>query len=499
MNLTIRGLARVLVLSVIGLLSLLLVGAWLAQGRLAGYAEDALTSLLKSKALSLSSHGATEVNLFTASQFSFTQLELRESGDDSAAPVATIDRVRVGIALLPLLWGEARVKTLHVAGPTMLVRQRPDGSFGLTLQRLAVGEAVGPFAVTIQNGAVRILDQAGGQLLRAQHCDFTSPALSIAGNDQRLPARLSFEGTLSCAELHQATLLIGDLTAAVVAQDGLYDSAIKARTLGNSLPDTAAPTAADPASTGSGGGRLKADFSRAQPQYHLQYRTTGFDVGPFLKGRGSEVLVQGQIDLDLELQITGNKVGQLKRTANGTLSIRGQELILKGIDLDRWLADIEQSQGFGVLDIGAVIFGGPFGLVLTQAYDFASLANKVPGQSGVQQLVSDWIIEDGVARARDVAFATEQHRLAVLGNINLAEERYEGLTVALITPQGCSILKQQIEGPIKQPTIESINVLQRVAAPVVKLLKDVKETLTQDDCEVIYDGALVHAQQSDTD
>lgn len=99
MNMPMRGVARVLVLSVIGLVLVVLgVGGWLAQGRLAIHAENALVTALKSKALRLSSHGKTDLNPFTTPQVSFHQLELRELGEARPAPAAVIERVGVGVA-----------------------------------------------------------------------------------------------------------------------------------------------------------------------------------------------------------------------------------------------------------------------------------------------------------------------------------------------------------------------------------------------------------------
>ncbi len=486
-----RGLAWKLLLVVTGLVLLAVLGGLLAEDYTIARAEDALTPFLKTKALDVTLQTATDVSFLPTPQLNFNNIELHEQDENRSAPAVVLDRMTVDVAWLPLLWGEVKIQSLRLEQPTVRLLQRADGSFGLTLQQVEAGLGAGPFAVEVRGGSIRILDKAGAQLVAAKQCDFTSSAMRVAETDDRLPARLDFNGLLKCAELRRETSVLEQLQADITAREGIYDIALQAQGVRNAVQDQSAKLPASPVSASSGQGRLTADFSGAQPQFEFQYQATDFAVGPFLKGRWSDLQVQGQIDLDLEIQFTGQDVQQLKRSTNGRLSVRGQNLSLEGIDLDRWLADIERSQGFGVVDIGAVIFGGPFGLVLTQAYDVASLATKTPGQSRVQQLVSDWTIEAGIAQARDVAFATEQHRLAVFGNTNLAEERYESLKVALITPEGCPILQQTIDGPISQPQIEPINALKRVTAPVVKLLKDAKETLTQEECEAIYTGAVV--------
>lgn len=486
-----RGLVRKLLLVVTGLVLIAVLMSLLAEDYVIARAEHGLTRYLKTKALDVTLKTATDVSFFPTPQLNFNSIELHEQGKNDSAPAAVLGRMTVAVAWLPMLWGEVKIQSVRLEQPTVRVLQRANGIFGLTLQPVEAGGGADPFAVEVRGGSIRILDKAGAQLAAAEQCDFTSPAMRVAGTDDRFPARLDFTGLLTCAELRRETNIFEQVRADISAHTGIYDIALQVQGVRSAAQDKSADRPDVPARASSGQGRLTADFTGTQPQFQFQYQATDFGIGPFLNGRWSDLKVQGQIDLDLEIQFTGQDVQQLKRSTNGRLSIRGQDLSLEGIDLDHWLAEIERSQGFGVVDIGAVIFGGPFGLVLSQAYDVAALATKTPGQSRVLQLVSDWTIEAGIAQARDVAFATEEHRLAVFGNINFAEERYESFKVALITPEGCPILQQKIEGPIKQPQIESINVLKRVAAPVVKLLKDVKETLTQEDCEPIYKGAVV--------
>lgn len=478
-----------------GAVALMMLALWAAgsvgEGWLIKRAESALAKALVSNGLALTLGSETQVNLFATPQVIFQAVELNPQSNTRSEPVALFKRMEVNVALAPLFLGEVQIQSLSIQQPSLTLVQKPDGNFVPSPQDKLVVKTFGPANVEVRDASVRIVNQAGEQLVSARHCDFHAPSLKVAGEAERMPSRLAFKGDLTCTELHKGTLIFADMKAVISAHDGIFDIAFQFEGLRSDKQKEHTDTSSDTANKATSQGRLTADYSQAQPSYDLHYAMTGYEVGPYLKGRWANVAVQGQIDLALELHLSGVQSEQLKRSANGHLSIQGESLTLDGIDLDRWLTDVETSQHFDVVDIGAVIFGGPFGLILTQAYDFATLAQKSPGHSQVQKLVSDWVIKDGVAQAVDVAFATSEHRLVLLGNIDLVKERYDAMTVALITPEGCPILKQEIHGPISKPQIDTANVFTRLTAPVVGLLKDVKETLTQEDCEVIYKGAVI--------
>ncbi|MBU1664003.1 MAG: AsmA family protein, partial [Gammaproteobacteria bacterium] len=161
-----------------------------------------------------------------------------------------------------------------------------------------------------------------------------------------------------------------------------------------------------------------------------------------------------------------------------------------GRDLDQSFALFESSQNFSLADVGAYLVTGPLGLLLTKGYDFARVVQGTGGQSEIRTLVSDWKVEQGVARARDVAMATKENRVALRGALDLANERFADVTLAWIDTQGCAKVRQKIRGPFRKPVVERPSTLQSLAGPVLKLLKQARGLFPGEACEVFYAGSV---------
>ena len=123
------------------------------------------------------------------------------------------------------------------------------------------------------------------------------------------------------------------------------------------------------------------------------------------------------------------------------------------------------------------------------SYNFASLFRGSGGSSRIRALVSDWKVERGIARAKDVALATNENRIALKGSLDIVNERFDDVTMAMVDGQGCAKVRQRIRGSFRKPEVEKVNVLQSVAGPVLKLFKQA-EKLFGGRCEVFYEGSV---------
>ncbi len=195
------------------------------------------------------------------------------------------------------------------------------------------------------------------------------------------------------------------------------------------------------------------------------------------------------MDLTATLSMRGEIASEMKRTADGEVSLRGADLTVIGVDLDKVFSRFEASQSFNLVDVGAFIFVGPFAPLITKGYNFAGLFRGTGGSSKIRALVSDWKVEGGIAKAKDVAMATNENRIALKGNIDFANERFNDVVVAVVDGKGCAKLHQTIRGPFRNPEVEKTSVLQSVAGPVLKLFQQTKK-LFGGKCVVFYAGSV---------
>ena len=93
------------------------------------------------------------------------------------------------------------------------------------------------------------------------------------------------------------------------------------------------------------------------------------------------------------------------------------------------------------------------------------------GSSEIRTLVSDWQIEHGVAQAQDVALTTGKHRVAIQGGLDLVNEKFNDLTMALVDTKGCAKVRQTIRGSFLKPQVEKPSILKSLFGPVEKALQ----------------------------
>jgi hypothetical protein len=190
------------------------------------------------------------------------------------------------------------------------------------------------------------------------------------------------------------------------------------------------------------------------------------------------------------LSMRGKTVNEMKQTADGDISLRGESLTLNGTDLDREFARFESSQNFNLVDVGAFFFAGPVGLVVTKGYNFASIFKGSGGNSEIRTLVSDWKIEHGMAHAQDEAMATNKNRIALGGRLDFVNEQFNDVTMALIDAKGCAKVRQKISGPFQKPVVEKPSILKTLTGPALRLLKKGRDLFPGGECEVFYAGSV---------
>src|SRR4029077_6768309 len=102
---------------------------------------------------------------------------------------------------------------------------------------------------------------------------------------------------------------------------------------------------------------------------------------------------------------------------------------------------------------------GPLGVAVTKGYDYARILKKSEGRTIIRTLVSQWKIERGVAEAQDVALPPPANRIGMKGGLDLVNNTYEDVTIALLSPEGCARVEQKIRGPFSNPDVEKPNVI----------------------------------------
>ncbi len=332
----------------------------------------------------------------------------------------------------------------------------------------------------LTDAQVTYFDQASELELLFEDCDLDLRNVGHTGGVlEQLLATLAAEGELTCRAVNQDPFAATGLAAQIHGENGVFDL------------EPVSATAFEGQASGSFG----IDLSSGTPQYSLQSRISELDLGAFMTMLEPEQSATGEMELELDLIAHGATWQEVRQSAAGTISLSSGELVLDGYDLDDELDDYADTQRFNLVDVGAVFLAGPLGVAATRGYAFSGLLESSGGSGGtttIDQMVSEWTVEGGVVRARDVAFRTPENRLALAGALDFGGYRFEDMRVAVIDRDGCAVVEQRITGPFREPEIEQPNFLLAAAGPIIDFVKRGVRKITGAECDVVYAGAIPH-------
>lgn len=391
--------------------------------------------------------------------------------------VASAKRASLWIDLFPLLRKEFRLRRIELTQPRLSIERDPEGGFNVERLKKAAAllGAVDGASVSLSDGTLLYADRRSGEGIEATGFNLNVSRMRLAGGrSPELLKRLSLKAEIACGEIRTKDLSVSALKVLVDGKDGVIEfKPVTMRIFG-----------------GQAAGSLRADVSGPVPSFQISCSLPRFRIEEFLKTLSPKKAAEGAMDFSASLSMQGKSGSQLVQTAAGEISLRGNNLTLVGNDLDRVLSRFESSQGFNLVDVGAVFFAGPLGVAVTKGYNFASLFRGSGGKSSIGTLVSDWRVERGVAQAKDVAMATTKNRIALQGGLDFVNERFADVTVAVIDAGGCARVRQAIRGSFGKPVVEKPRVLTSLAGPVLKLYRQTRGIFPAKPCEVFYSGSV---------
>lgn len=398
------------------------------------------------------------------------------------AVIASVKKAALEMKLMPLFRGEILIKQVGLIDPKLFVVKDKRGHFNFETpgkprrEGLPAGFEVGNIAV--DNGQVLYTDEQTGAKTEANGCDIGIGGLVFPGGSV---SSAIFTGDIYCEKVKTKGLAISDFNAEIKAGDGKFS--------------------ADPMTLeifgGDGKGKVTGTLSGKAPSFAIDFAITKFRFEEVLGAFNQKKYITGELDLDVHLTMKGKDANEITRSAQGTVSLRGENLVHETIDLDRMLEMYEKTRRMSLVDLGGFFMAGPLGAFLTKGYDFGSLyESTLGGKSTIPELVSEWNVQNGVAQAADVAFSTKKNRVAMKGRLDFVRDQFENVNVAVVDEKGCVVFSQKIYGNFSSPKIEKTDILKSLADPVFDLFGIEKpRELFKGKCEMFYDGSVKHPGQ----
>jgi len=349
---------------------------------------------------------------------------------------------------------------------TLLADLKTAGKTGDEIKRALSGE------ISLKGDSFSMADPA----VRAKGIDIALRNLALGrGRAGGISQELSFLGDVKAGEIQAANLTLSGVSGKIKAGNGIYDlRPLSMRLFG-----------------GSGEGSIRFDTSGDKTGVEIRYTLSNFRAEQALAAVSKKKGLSGPMTASPVLSMRGLSADEIKRSLSGAISVRGENLVLQGMDLDEALEQAKKMQQGNLADLGAGLFTVPLGGTLLQGYNYGSgLASSVKKDGSIRILVSDWRVQGGMAEAADVALATARNRMALKGKLNLVREEFDGMTVAVLDPKGCAVMQQRLDGPFANPRVSKLNLLETVAEPVLKQFGISLGALRGGRCEVFYSGAV---------
>jgi len=467
-----KATKRVLV-ALAAILTLAILLVWLGprllganvQSRLEADASDAL-------GMQVQVGGRPALRFFPGLHVTVAAVRVRNRGAD----VASVGEVKLGIELRSLLHKDLKFQDVRFKNAKITIARDKDGHFNT--DRPPKPDSSSPAAaiasVAFTDSSLFYTDAQFGNNFAAEHCNVEAGDLTLApSTPPDILKTLSLTGHLACAQMRTKNLAAAGIKASVTGTNGILKfDPVALETLG-----------------GRGSGNVTADFTAGEPVYHVHSSISKLQIADFSKTMTSAKTAEGVLDFSANLTMRGTPKSGVMRTAAGEASLHGNNLVLEIGDLDKEFSRYESTQNFNLVDVGAFLLAGPLGIAVTKGYDYARVLKSSEGRTTIRTLISQWKVEHGIAAAQDVALATPENRIAMKGGLDLVNDTYEDVTVALIDPNGCVRVEQKIHGSFHKPDVEKPNVVTAIASPARMLLNKGK-SLFGAKCVVFYSGAV---------
>jgi hypothetical protein len=223
-----------------------------------------------------------------------------------------------------------------------------------------------------------------------------------------------------------------------------------------------------------GSGELRP--TNADATWQLRLTGENLTLGMLSTILGSGLPAHGRVKLDASLRGSSLTPKKALQGLNGRARAQGRDLKLEGIDLDAVIDRLLESQSVGLFDVGAYALLGPFGPLLTTGASYAQLATSLhaEGNTHIAHSIVAARFTDGVAHLDDTAFATDRHRVALKGTLELTGDRRLDLRTAVINRKGCARYVEDIGGTLDKPVVSDSGLL---VSGVIKPIKSVIDNL----------------------
>ncbi|AFL69110.1 AsmA family protein [Sulfurospirillum barnesii] len=408
-------------------------------------------------------------------------IEVLNPHDKEKGAFAKLKSFDVAVEIAPLLKKEIKIR--HVAFDTLVLSiekmKNDQYNFELPLVDTGVSEKkvaephssleeeiafplVNVKKVKFINANIQYSEVKENTKLLLENINFEVNDIRYDASKHRLQG-LSFVANTTMDKLQYAQYALRDISMALEMKEAILTSENVKYTLFSTPSE----------------GSVKIDLSGKQPKISLKSKIEGLKLEELSKELFQKELLGGKANGDVKLSFFLGDTLTFKSTVNGFVQLYGENVVLKGYDIDTVANTLSSTKGLPNIFVG--------GLTSTQN-----------SQSLLKVINAKVDIGYSEIQLSDVALSTSKHRIALKGTLNIVEEKFKNFRVALLDAKGCARFEQKIEGTFQKPVVKledvAIKTLSNVALSLLNKSKGSKQenSHTAENCVIFYEGVVKH-------
>jgi len=402
----------------------------------------------------------------------------------SEAPFATLESFDIALEIAPLLQKEIKIKYVSFGKLNLEIEKNKQGRLNYEVQNTKpVVEKKGKdtnataskeYSIPLVNikkihfteATLRYDDLASGLKLRAENVDMAISDISFDVLKQNKLQALFFKAEASADKLIFDTYSITKLSMNAEMKDAILSMENIKYTLFDSLMQ----------------GSSKLDLSAKTSKISLKSKIPELKLQSLSKALWGKELLEGSAVGEFKLSCSLGDMQTIKSTLGGFVFVSGENIVLKGYEIDKIISSFTEPKS-------------------TQLIGFITGKS---GMEGGESLLKHVVIKSDIgyseAKLSDVALSSEKYRIAAKGALQIVEEKFLDLKVAILDTKGCASFEQTIVGTFKKPALKVDEAtINTIANAALSLLGKSKKTTqeqpkTDENCAPFYEGLVKHPE-----
>jgi uncharacterized protein involved in outer membrane biogenesis len=255
--------------------------------------------------------------------FSVSASDIRVTNNGGV--ILILKKLKIGVEIIPLFAKQFKVTSCQLVKPTISIVKDNEGKYNFksTEKKSAEGgptKAISLKELRLSQGTLVYLDEKTGEKTELKEISLAIKDLSIdSAAGDNIITKVSFTGNLGCKEVWKKDLKIDNVETSLKAENGvIYLTHLTMDIFG-----------------GKGEGDATLDMSGVDTVYKVNLKVLTLDFAKLQESFGIKKVIGGKSDLSASLTMNQKRSRVLINSINGTFSLRGDNLVIYTMDLDK--------------------------------------------------------------------------------------------------------------------------------------------------------------------